>query len=71
MKVPPESIRYCLGCQKNTIWKYNKVVGHSRCLECGGMYSTKEEVPDSVLKDAARKLMPWIYENDNKDNNKV
>ena len=57
---PPESTRYCLGCCKMTVWKYNKIVGHSRCTECGGMYSSKEEIPEEYLEDAAKKLMPWL-----------
>ena len=56
---PPESIRYCLSCGKNTTWRYNRTVGHSRCTECGGMYSVAEEVPKEKLTEIAKKLMPW------------
>jgi hypothetical protein len=57
---PPDSERFCLSCQRKTTWRYNPVVGHSRCTECGGSYSTKEEVPEEKLQEIARKMMPWI-----------
>jgi hypothetical protein len=47
---------------KKTLWHYNKVVGHSRCTECGGMYSSREEIPEEDLEKAAKNLMPWLQE---------
>lgn len=34
--LPPKTIRYCLNCEKTTEFKYNKTIGHSRCIECDG-----------------------------------
>lgn len=59
---PPDTERFCLSCMKKTLWHYNKVVGHSRCTECGGMYSSREEIPEEDLKKAAKNLMPWLQE---------
>lgn len=39
--IPPQSNRYCLACEKVTIWTYNRGVCHSRCSKCGGMLSKK------------------------------
>jgi Zn ribbon nucleic-acid-binding protein len=33
---PPKSERYCLNCEKMTIFEYNRNVFHSECVECGG-----------------------------------
>ncbi len=32
---PPETKRKCLVCERNTLWEYDKIIGHSRCKECG------------------------------------
>lgn len=61
--VPPTTKRFCLGCQKLTDWQYNKVVGHSRCMECGGMFSSKHELSPEIIDNASKKLMPWIMNN--------
>ena len=31
---PPSSNRYCLVCQKYTIWQLDNNIGHSRCKDC-------------------------------------
>lgn len=46
---PPKSRRYCLACQKRTSFRYDKIVGHSRCCECGGALS-KRFTPKEVEK---------------------
>jgi hypothetical protein len=65
---PPDTERYCLSCLEKTIWKYNKIVGHSRCTQCGGSFSTSHEVPEDAIEDIAVRLMPWVVNNshDNK-----
>ena len=57
---PPESTRFCLGCNKYTVWKYNKRIGHSRCIECGGMFSISDEISEEEKYRLVKKLMPWI-----------
>lgn len=37
----PDTKRFCLGCRKRTTFKFNPVIGHSRCKACGGSYSQK------------------------------
>lgn len=58
--LPPITERYCLSCEKKTEWQYNKIVGHSRCTECGGAYSTEEEVPEEIIPVVAKRLLPWV-----------
>lgn len=65
---PPETERWCIACQKMTIWKYNKAIGHSRCTECGSSFSARTEVPEEKLSEVASRLMPWC--NNNSNNNK-
>jgi len=36
---PPKTRRICLGCKKETTWKYHRLIGHSRCLICGESFS--------------------------------
>lgn len=33
---PPNTVRFCPCCDKETTWKYNRNIGHSECDECGG-----------------------------------
>jgi len=40
-KHPPKSERYCLCCEDMTEFKYNNMVGHSECKECGGRSSKR------------------------------
>lgn len=35
------TIRYCHSCERDTDWKYDRVINHSRCSECGGMISSR------------------------------
>jgi len=34
------SLRYCRICKKNTIFVYNRVIGHSECRGCGLRFSS-------------------------------
>lgn len=38
---PPVSKRFCLYCEKNTIFKYNRMTCHSCCVICGSHFSKK------------------------------
>lgn len=58
--LPPTTPRWCISCDKPTTWIFNPVLGHSRCSECGGMFSSKEEIPLDSKDVAAKRLMPWI-----------
>lgn len=31
----PYSERYCINCNKETLFKYDRIIGHSSCEECG------------------------------------
>ena len=66
---PPETERWCIACKKMTIWKYNKLVGHSRCTECGSIFSARTEVPEERLQEVAERLMPWCNNNNSNSNN--
>jgi hypothetical protein len=37
---PPNTLRYCEICKKNTIFSYVKDIGHSRCRICGQGFSS-------------------------------
>jgi len=60
----PKTTRWCLSCKTLTEWEYNHVVGHSRCTECGGSFSSSEEIPEEKLGEVAKKLMPWVKAGD-------
>lgn len=36
--IPPATRRYCAYCKTITTFRYDKVIGHSRCQECGWHY---------------------------------
>lgn len=38
---PPKSTRYCPVCEENTKWKYNPLIGHSCCTECGSRFGKR------------------------------
>jgi hypothetical protein len=37
--LPPKTRRYCLCCEKERLFEYERAIGHSCCTECGGRYS--------------------------------
>ena len=43
---PPKTKRFCVACERITLWAYNRNVGHSQCCTCGGQYGTD---PDSYF----------------------
>jgi hypothetical protein len=47
--VPPDTLRHCAQCNKETIFGYSPLIGHSRCRTCGcnlhsGQYRTLEPI---------------------------
>lgn len=40
--------RFCLFCEKHTIWKYNHVLAHSRCSECNCAHSLNSDHVDKL-----------------------
>jgi len=50
-RVPPKSRRFCGVCEKNTVWSYNKIIGHSECCQCGNRYGSD---PDSYFTTVLR-----------------
>jgi hypothetical protein len=39
LKHPPKTRRFCLCCEIETTFKYDRNIGHSCCVECGGRFS--------------------------------
>jgi len=39
---PPDTIRMCPTCQKETIWGFHRLSGHCRCRTCGCNLHTKK-----------------------------
>ena len=52
--VPPKTIRFCVTCEKETKWAYNRNVTHSQCCQCGGGYGTD---PDSYFTTVFKQKM--------------
>ena len=51
------SRRYCKKCKEVTTWMLNPNVGHSRCIQCGGMWSRRPigmKFPKEISADAAK-----------------
>lgn len=40
-RYPPKTIRFCLNCEEERIFKYNPSVFHSECVVCGNRYAKK------------------------------
>jgi hypothetical protein len=47
---PPKETRYCIICDKFTLWKYNKGLGHGQCIECGSLSLYSGLNKEDVLK---------------------
>ena len=47
LKAKP-SIRYCLVCERNTEWKVDHLIGHSKCCICGAdsKFAKKPQIKD-------------------------
>ena len=60
-KYPPTSLRYCACCGDEQTFKYDRYIGHSRCIECGwhyiptldplGIYEKEKEVFELTKKN--------------------
>ena len=44
-KIPPQTKRYCTNCKKITSYKFDKMIHHSYCIECGAssMFAKRHE----------------------------
>jgi transcription elongation factor Elf1 len=40
-ELPPLTQRFCVVCNKDTTFKYEPNLGHSRCVNCGSMNKIK------------------------------
>lgn len=38
---PPSSKRYCLYCKDMRKFKFDRMIGHSACVECGSHFSKR------------------------------
>jgi hypothetical protein len=47
MTKPPKTFRYCLSCRDVTVFRYDKGLGHSECVACGGRFAMN---PTRALK---------------------
>lgn len=36
---PPKTRRFCMSCEKERLFEFERAIGHSSCTECGGRYS--------------------------------
>jgi|TARA_Y100000034_G_scaffold19360_1_gene21864 hypothetical protein len=36
MSKPPNTKRYCMQCEKMTVFEIIRAIKHSECIECGG-----------------------------------
>ena len=77
-KFPPTSVRYCACCKDEKTFKYDRNIGHSRCIECGwhyiptldptGMYQKEIE---AFLKAKAEKQSSPEYQERKLQQNKI
>jgi uncharacterized paraquat-inducible protein A len=44
------SKRFCVNCEEMRKFKYDKMIGHSRCTICGSNYSRRKSWKRSVLQ---------------------
>ena len=44
---PPRTLRYCINCEKNVLFDYDKIIGHSKCSKCGFRYA--KEIKEGVI----------------------
>jgi hypothetical protein len=44
--VIPKTKRFCVYCEKETLFEYSRNIGHSQCTKCGGHYGAD---PDSYF----------------------
>jgi hypothetical protein len=56
---PPNTLRYCEVCKKNTIFSYVKDIGHSRCRICGQGFSSpvKDQLEITRYKESLIRLL--------------
>lgn len=47
------TLRYCVVCERNALFQYNKRIGHSECIKCGGRFAQAYK-DGSALKDLRR-----------------
>lgn len=60
-----DSFRRCIFCNRNTIFRYDKIIGHSKCVKCGSGYalplSEKKIIIDRIKSSLNKKVL--YYEN--------
>jgi len=50
MPAPPRTKRFCLTCMKVKSFKYDRVLMHSRCVECACGAACRPEVAKAIIK---------------------
>lgn len=51
----PTTKRFCVVCRDNKEFVYDRVIGHSCCIDCGSRFGRKA-IPDQAFEDRAREL---------------
>ncbi len=61
----PTSKRFCLGCNKITVFKYCPNITHSRCGECAGTQARKltDEEKEKTKKAFCMRCKKWKNHN--------
>lgn len=60
--IPPTSLRYCHVCNDNKTFIYNKVIGHSLCVSCGGRFASRPKHLKLDLPGLVRHLVLVLKE---------
>lgn len=51
-----DTLRFCKSCEKNRVFKYNRVVGHSECRYCGCRFASEFSEKREIAYDIIEKL---------------
>lgn len=70
MPLPPVSKRYCLLCEKYRIFKYDKVIGHSRCIYCSSTCAKRFSPEDRKRRYCKREGIKYVEPKKEKESKK-
>jgi len=51
-----KTLRKCVSCKRNTLFEYNKRIGHSECTKCGNRFA-EAVTSEDIFKDNLRKIV--------------
>jgi hypothetical protein len=69
LEIPPKTRRYCLVCEKETTFKFERNIHHSVCVICGGHRSTvmKRKCPNCKIELLRKDKRYFICKECNKE----